>query len=90
MRAPASDSRATARSKLAETVASIPSSITFCGTASRRPASDAGASRAGCSPASTASMTAQHSTDGASGPTESRLGASGSTPSIGTRRAVGL
>ena len=33
---------------------------------------------------------AQHATELASGPTESRLGASGSTPSIGTRRAVGL
>ena len=45
---------------------------------------------AGVSPARIASITAQHATLGASGPTESRLGASGNTPVIGTRRAVGL
>lgn len=72
------------------TVASSPSSTTFSGTASRRLESEAGSGTTGVSPASTASMTAQQATLGARGPTKSRLGASGRTPAIGTRRAVGL
>ena len=50
----------------------------------------AGAGATGVSPASTACSTAQQPTEGASGPTESRLGDSGSTPAIGTVREVGL
>ena len=42
------------------------------------------------SPANTASTMAQHSTELASGPIESSEVESGTTPSIGTRRAVGL
>ena len=44
----------------------------------------------GSSTGDVGSYLAQHPTLGASGPTESRLGASGETPTIGTRRAVGL
>ena len=44
----------------------------------------------GGSPAITASTIAQQATVFASGPTESSVGESGSTPAIGTRRAVGL
>ena len=42
------------------------------------------------SPERTASIRAQQATVGAMGPTESKLLESGSTPSRGTRRAVGL
>ena len=90
IRAPACDSAARARSNALLTVASMPSSTTLVGTARRRAFRLAGTGRAGVSPARTASITAQHATLGASGPTESRLGANGSTPVIGTRRAVGL
>ena len=54
------------------------------------PSSDFATSGAGGSPAMMASARAQSATEAASGPIESRLGASGKAPSSGTRRAVGL
>jgi hypothetical protein len=92
MRAPTPDNAPSALSNAALTVASSPSSMKFSGTARRSPVRFAGAgpNGDGVSPARIASISAQHATLGASGPTESRLGARGSTPVIGTRRAVGL
>ena len=88
--APARDSVVNTRSKALITVPSMPSSTTLLGTARRNPSRLQDTGKTGASPANTASMIAQHDTLGARGPTESRLGASGSTPVIGTRRAVGL
>ncbi len=60
------------------------------GTAMRSPASSAGGGTSIGSPAITASTIAQQATELASGPAESSVEESGSTPSSGTRRAVGL
>ncbi len=90
MLTPAARSLASARSKAADTGPSMPSRMKFAGSASRRPDSAKGVSGAGDPPARIASTAAAQATEGASGPTESMLGDSGSTPSIGTRRAVGL
>jgi hypothetical protein len=68
----------------------MPSSTMLSGTASRRPSNLAGIGATGLSSARMASISAQQATLLASGPTESNDGASGSTPVIGTRRAVGL
>src|SRR5215475_14648349 len=68
----------------------MPSSTTVCGAASRSPSTRYGVRSSGSSPAMTASSAAQQATVGASGPTESSVKDNGSTPSVGTRLAVGL
>ena len=90
MRAPAAESLDSATSNALATSASMPSSTAFSGAPRRRPASGAAARSGIGSPANTASIAAQQATELASGPIESRLVDSGTTPVIGTRRAVGL
>src|SRR5690606_32518421 len=63
---------------------------TVSGNRSRRPLTGTGVKGAGVSLAKIASRIAQQSTVRASGPIESRDLASGTTPSFGTRRAVGF
>ena len=60
------------------------------GTASRMPLTGRGCNRLHGSPASTASSAAQHATVRASGPKLSSDDDSGTAPSSGTRRCVGL
>ena len=88
--APAADSRPSVVAKALATAGERSSWNTVFGTANRRPRSSAGAGTPLVSLASTQSSIAQSATLLAIGPTESSEWASGSTPSSGTRRAVGL
>ena len=88
--APARDSAEDARAKARDTVSSKPSSITVCGTASRRPATGRAGGSSGGMPAITASAMAQQATLLASGPIELSVVESGSAPASGTRCCVGL
>ena len=89
-RAPACCSVAQARSKAAATVSSTSFSTSVSGIASRAPATSRNAGTVGGSPARMASTMAQQRTLAASGPIESSEVDSGSAPSVGTRRCVGL
>ena len=87
---PSAASSRHASSNAFATVSSMPSKASVRGIHRRLPASGAAPGREGASPAMIASSSAQQATLCASGPIESRLTASGTTPSIGTRLAVGL
>src|SRR6185312_10312411 len=89
-RTPALPSRPTAASQAAPTVASMPSNGMPRQTPKRSPASDAGSSAVGASPAITASANAHSATVLAIGPMESSVNDKGNAPSVGTRRLLGF
>ena len=89
-RTPTLASRFSARPNTSATTGSTPSITRVPGTASRIARSAIGSTGRGASPARMASTAAQHATLRASGPMLSSVVDSGSAPSRGTRRAVGL
>ena len=88
--APARDRLCSARSNACTTASSASSSTSVVGTASRMPLTGRGCKASKGSPASTASMVAQQATLRANGPMLSSVDDSGTAPSSGTRRCVGL
>ena len=90
MRAPARDSAEQAASNAAATSGASPSNTCERGTSRRSPSTGIGAGASAGSPAITASAIAQHAMLLASGPIESSVVESGTTPSRGMRCCVGL